>query len=393
MDRNSEIHVGIDGSTWRNPRGFGRFTRELIEALAKRDSRFRYTLVLDQEPTHPIPDGVDAVVAGKAGETASRLQMNRAAVKLGCDLFFYPTVFSFFPMLSRVPKVVVIHDTIPERFPDLVFPTKLNFVLWKIKMFLAKMQATRFITCSDSSIDDLHAILGIPKDRIDSSTMAAAPVFRKIDDQQAIAGIRKEHGIPDNAKILVYVGGFNRHKNVLRLIQALPMILAEHPNAFLAIIGRTTGERFWDNVEDLQASARADAVASERIVFTGEITDEELALLINASHALVHPSLYEGFGFPPVEAMACGTPVLGSNASSVPEVVGDAGLLFDPTDPASIAEQTNRLLADDDLRRTLAARAPGQAAKFTWERAAETTEVSFENALAARSRQVPLKGR
>lgn len=381
MAPSSQIHVGIDGTTWRNPRGFGRFTRELVEALAKRDSGYRYTLVLDQNPEHPIPEGVDTVVAGKNGRTASRLQMNRAAIGLHADLFFYPTVFSFFPLTSRVPKVVVIHDTIPERFPDLVFPSRANFVLWKAKMALAKLQATRFVTCSTSSIEDLHSVLGIPREKIDASTMAAAPVFRKIEDADALAGVREKHGIPKNAELLVYVGGFNRHKNVIRLIEALPMILAKHPDAFLAIVGRTTGERFWDNVEDLQASARADAVASKRIVFTGEITDEELATLINASHALVHPSLYEGFGFPPVEAMACGTPVLGSNASSVPEVVGDAGLLFDPTDPASIAEQTNKLLSDGALRKTLAARAPGQAAKFTWDRAAETTEVSFARTL------------
>jgi len=377
------MHVGIDGTTWRNERGFGRFTRELVIALAARGRKFRYTLICDQEPSYPVPANVEVVVASRSGnaDTASRAQMHQATVKLGCDVFFCPTVASYYPLLSRVPKVVCIHDTIPERFPDLIFPTKLNFALWKIKTTLAKLQATRFITGSESSAKDLQSILGISRDRIDLTTMAAAPFFRKINDNKALKDIRTEFDVPDNARILVYVGGFNRHKNVLRLIQAMPMILAQHPNAFLVIIGRTTGERFWDNVEDLQASARADAIASERIIFTGEISDEKLALLINSAHALVHPSLYEGFGFPPVEAMACGTPVLGSNASSIPEVVGDGGLLFDPTDPSSIADQTNRLLSDDTLHAQLSEQAIHQAAKFTWDRAAEMTEVSFENAL------------
>lgn len=380
----SGIHVGIDGTTWRNPRGFGRFTRELIEELARRDAGYRYTVVLDKTPDVPLPDNVEVVVAGDGDRPAGRLQMNKAASGIGCDLFFYPTVYSFFPMTSRVPKVVVIHDTIPERFPDLVFPTRLNRFLWATKMWLAKRQATRFITCSESSIGDLNEILGIPKDLIDPSTMAAVPVFRPIDDEGAIRAARARHGIPDGAKLLIYVGGFNRHKNVLRLIEAFPGIVDAVPDVRLAIVGRTTGERFWDNIEDLQASVRQNAVASERIVFTGEISDDELALLMNAADALVHPSLYEGFGFPPVEAMACRTPVLGSDASSVPEVVGDAGLLFDPTDPAAIKEQAIRLLTDDELRATLAARAPGQAAKFTWERAAETTEASFAKTLAMR---------
>lgn len=377
------MHVGIDGTTWRNERGFGRFTRELVKALAARDGKFRYSLICDQAPPYPVPSNVEVIVAPGSGNDhpASRFQMHQATVKLGCDVFFCPTVSSYYPLLSRVPKVVCIHDTIPERFPDLIFPTKLNLMLWKIKIALAKFQATRFITGSESSAADLKSILGISRDRIDLTTMAAAPFFRKISDTKSLSDIRAEYNVPENARILVYVGGFNRHKNVLRLIQAMPMILEQHPNAFLVIIGRTTGERFWDNVEDLQASARADAVASERIIFTGEISDEKLALLINAAHALVHPSLYEGFGFPPVEAMACGTPVLGSNTSSIPEVVGDGGLLFDPTDPSSIAQQANRLLSDNDLHARLSEQAIHQAAKFTWDRAAEMTEVSFENAL------------
>ncbi|WP_050605801.1 glycosyltransferase family 1 protein [Ruegeria sp. 6PALISEP08] len=377
------MHVGIDGTTWRNERGFGRFTRGVLEALAARDSRFRYTLICDQEPSYPVPQGVDVVVASKpeGSDVANRFQMHQATLRLGCDVFFCPTVFSYYPLLSRVPKVICIHDTIPERFPDLIFPSKLNVALWKAKTTLAKLQATRFITGSESSVRDLQSILGIPRDKVDLTTMAAAPVFKEINDNNKIDEIRAEYSIPTGARVLVYVGGFNRHKNVLRLIHAMPMILEQHPDAFLAIVGRTTGDRFWDNVEDLQASARANVIASERIIFTGEISDEKLALLINASHALVHPSLYEGFGFPPLEAMACGTPVLGSDASSVPEVVGDGGLLFDPTDASSIAHQTNRLLSDDDLHARLSKQAIRQAAKFTWDRAAEMTEISFGNAL------------
>ncbi|NOD65552.1 MULTISPECIES: glycosyltransferase family 1 protein [unclassified Ruegeria] len=380
------MHVGIDGTTWRNERGFGRFTRGVLEALAARDSGFRYTLICDQEPSYPVPQGVDIVVAPKpdGADVANRFQMHQATLRLGCDVFFCPTVFSYYPLMSRVPKVICIHDTIPERFPDLIFPSKLNFMLWKAKTTIAKLQATRFITGSESSAQDLQSILGIPRNKIDLTTMAAAPVFKEINDNKKIEEIRAEYNIPSGARVLVYVGGFNRHKNVLSLIHAMPLILEQHPDAFLAIVGRTTGDRFWDNVEDLQASARANVIASDRIIFTGEISDEKLALLINASHALVHPSLYEGFGFPPVEAMACGTPVLGSDASSVPEVVGDGGLLFDPTDASSIAHQTNRLLSDDDLHARLSQQAIRQAAKFTWARAAEMTEISFENAFGKR---------
>lgn len=374
-------HVGIDGTTWRNDRGFGRFTRSLVEALAARNSGFSYSLVCDQKPEHPVPANVEVVVAGSGSTPASRFQMHQATVRLGCDVFFYPAVYSFYPVLSRARKVVCIHDTIPERYPDLIFPSKANFMLWRLKTSIAKLQATRFLTGSDASVEDLHDLHGIPKDRIDLTTLAAAPVFRPIDDRDVLDDIRRDIGVPEGARILVYVGGFNRHKNVIKLIQAFPQILRRHTDTFLAIVGRTTGDRFWDNIEDLEASARSDAKAADRIVFTGEISDEQLVHLMNAAYALAHPSLCEGFGLPLIEAMACGTPVLGSNMSAVPEVVGNGGLLFDPTDPGSIADTAIALLDDPALRARLSDQALKRAADFTWDRAAAMTEESFEKAL------------
>ena len=298
------------------------FTRNLIPALAARDTGFRYTLLFDQPPTRPVPDGVDIMVAGSdrsmseassgasARGGADLFTMAKAARRLKCDLFFYPAVYSYFPQLVRRPSVVCYHDTIPERFPDLIFPKRLNFWLWQAKCWLAKVQATRVMTISEASATDLSDILRIPRTRIDIITEGAEEVFRRIGDTALLAQARQTYGIPPKAPLLVYLGGFNRHKNVLRLIEAMPIILDQVPGTRLAIVGRTTGARFWDNVDDLQASAAADAARSESIVFTGEIDDEDLAILLNTADALVFPSLWEGFGLPAVEAMSCGTPVL-----------------------------------------------------------------------------------
>ena len=125
------MHVGVDASSWDNERGFGRFTRSLVAALAARDTGFRYTLVFDRTPERPVPEGVATTVAGAsrtmaaaasgkgARAGADMISMSRAASRLGADLFFFPASYAFYPMLSRVPKLVCIHDTIPERFPDL----------------------------------------------------------------------------------------------------------------------------------------------------------------------------------------------------------------------------------------------------------------------------------
>lgn len=386
-------HVGVDASAWENERGFGRFTRNLVAALAARDSGFRYTLLFDQPPQRPVPDGVEVVVAGSgmsmseassgkaARGGADLLTMARAARGLDCDVFFYPAVYSFFPVLSRRPSVVCFHDTIPERFPDLIFPSKRNLLFWNAKCWLAKKQATRIMTISKASAEDLSQILHVPRGKIDVITEGAEPVFRRIDDAALLSRTRARYGIPDGAPLLVYLGGFNRHKNVIRLIEAMPAILERAPETRLAIVGRTTGARFWDNVDELQASAAELARGSDSIVFTGEIDDPELAALLNTASALVFPSLWEGFGLPALEAMSCGTPVLSSERGSLPEVVGDGGLYFDPTSAEALAAQAIRLLTEPGLREALAEKALARTALFGWDKGAALAERSFSNAL------------
>ena len=383
------MRIGIDGSSWANERGFGRFTRSLVAALAARDSAFKYTLLFDQDTGTEIPDGVDVEFAQSAPASAGAsprsggqmLRMGAAARRMQSDVFFFPAVFSYFPVFSRVPKVMCFHDTIPERFPDLIFPTKRNAMLWRAKTSLAKWQATRAMTVSQASADDLVDILSIKRDRIDIVTEGPDPVFAPISQQGVVAQARADCGVPEGAKLLLYVGGFNRHKNVIRLIEAMPQVVAAHPDTYLAIVGRTTGDRFWDNIDELQAGASQDARVSDHIGFTGEIDDAKLAALLNGAEALVFPSLWEGFGLPAVEAMACHTPVLAADRGSLPEVVGEGGLLFDPTDKDAIATQITRFLGDDKLRAELTAAAARQASRFSWDRAAELTEMSFRRAV------------
>lgn len=383
------IHVGIDGSAWDNERGFGRFTRSLVAALASRRSGFRYTLVCDRPPERPVPAGVATRVAGArrsmaeassgkgARGSSDMLTLSRAAAGLGADLLFWPASYSFYPVLSRVPKLVCIHDTIPERFPELIFPTRRNLLLWRAKSWLARMQARRILTVSEASARDIAEMLHVPRDRIDVTTEGADAAFRPVTDGTILAAARARHGIAADDRVLTYVGGFNRHKNVLRLIEAMPRILAACPDARLVIVGRTTGARFWDNVDDLKAGASKDARASERISFTGEVSDADMAELLAASEALVFPSLWEGFGLPAVEAMYCGTPVLASNRGSLPEVVGGAGLFFDPERTEDLAGAAIRLLGEPGLRAFLGRAAEERAVRFTWESSAELTEQSF----------------
>jgi alpha-1,3-rhamnosyl/mannosyltransferase len=393
--RPQPLHVGVDATSWRNDRGFGRFTREILTALSMREAGFRYTLFFDQPPAAPMPPGVDVVsarterhLAESAVGTGSRTpgylwKMGRLVRQSRCDLFFFPALYSYFPILTRTPCVICYHDTTAERIPHLLFPTKLNHRLWQAKTALAKIQTTRAMTVSATSARDLERILRIPADRIDVVTEAADPVFRVIDDPAVAAAARGRYGVPAEAPLLIYVGGMNAHKNILGLLRAMPAVVERHPDVHLAIVGDTSGKGFWDNVPELREFVRTHDPLPLHVHFTGYLADAELVELMNGAAALVFPSLWEGFGLPAVEAMSCGVPVLSSNRGSLPEVVGDAGLYYDPGSPSNIADCLIRFLADDPLQRQLRAAALQRAASFTWERAAALAEESFRKCAAA----------
>lgn len=383
------LHIGVDATTWSNDRGFGRFTRELIAALSARKSGTTYTLLFDRAPTEHLPPGVrfinastrrtlDESAVGQGSRSPTYLwRLGRAARKARFDVFFFPAVYSYFPLLSRTPCVVCYHDTIAERMPELLFPTKMNHRLWQAKTAAARFQTTRAMTVSRSSADDLERFLGFPKNRIDVVTEGANPMFRVIDSTEIASRAKARHSIPEAADLLMYVGGFNRHKNVITLLKAMPEVIAQRPSAHLALVGSTSGKGFWDDLPELVRFVESNALLRRHVHFTGRITDRDLVELLNSAVALVFPSLWEGFGLPAVEAMSCGVPVLSSDRGSLPEVIGDAGRFFDPENSSSISECVVRFLHDDHLRHDLANAALKRAKTFSWTRAAELAEVCF----------------
>lgn len=183
--------------------------------------------------------------------------------------------------------------------------------------------------------------------------------------------------MPGDAALLVYVGGMNRHKNLMGLLQAMPEVVSKRPDVHLAIVGDTSGKGFWDNFPALRDFVADTPPLGQHVHFTGYLSDSDLVELLNGTAALVFPSLWEGFGLPAVEAMSCGVPVLASRRGSLPEVIGDAGAFFEPEDPAAIAACLLEFLERPERHARLREAALARAATFTWERAAELAEDSF----------------
>lgn len=391
------MRIGIDACCWSNRRGFGRFTREIVTHMVAECPQHEYTLVVDRataaESRFPPGARVEVVStreqptrAASAAGARSPLdlwRMARAAARIPLDLFFFPAVYSYYPMLRRIPTVVTFHDAIAENHPDLIFPGARARLFWKAKTWLAIRQASRVMTVSKSARARIAAAFRRPESSIPVVGEGPGDSFRPLDDPAAVRRVLERYGLPGALPLLLYVGGISPHKNLDGLLHAMARIQDERPS-HLAIVGDHAGDSFHGCYPEL-LELRGRLGLEPRVTFTGFVPDEDLVVLYNAATVLAMPSFDEGFGLPAVEAMACGLPVAASRRGSLSEVLGSAGVFFDPRDHGEMAEALLRLLEDPQLRRDLAAEGLRRAQLFSWSAAARDTVRLFEETAAGRS--------
>ncbi len=393
------MRIAVDASTWKNNRGFGRFTRELLGAMSRNDSANDYVFLSDDE----IPAGAlgprtevkpvttaRTVVASATAEgnrgVADVLAFRRAAGKTGADILFYPAVYSWFPPPRGMPNLVTFHDAIAEHFPELVFPNWRPRLAWGLKTWLARRFSDGIVTVSQAAKAEIVEYLRVPPGRIDVICEGAAPIFAPVRDVARLAEARGHAGLAPDARFLIYVGGFAPHKNLARLFEAFDAALARDgaEDLYLVMSGDPKGGGFHSIYEELSAKMAASPRLAERVLFPGYLSDEDLAALYSQALALVLPSLSEGFGLPALEAMSCGAPVLGAEGGAVLEVAGAAGLGFDPYSVESIAGAIGRVAAEPALRSALAEKAIPETARNTWDEAARLTIAALERCAGRR---------
>ena len=389
------MRIGVDASTWGNNRGFGRFTRELVGAMARRGGDHDLVLLTDDAlpldglgpraalaPVRSARRVIDAATASGRRGVADLLAFRRRAAAERLDVLFFPAVYSWFPPPRGLPNVVTFHDAIAERFPDLVFPHWRQRLAWTAKTWAAKRAASRVLTVSESAKAEIVRFLGIPAARIDVIREGAAPAFAPVADPARRAVARAAAGLPEGARFLIYVGGFAPHKNLLRLLEAFDRVLAREGLGDLALVlgGDPGGGGFHSITDRLRAAVAASPRLARAVRFPGYLPDDDLAALHTEALALVLPSLSEGFGLPALEAMRCGAPVLGAAGGAVMEVAGGAGLGFDPLDAGSIAAAIERIARDGALRGRLRAQAIPETGRNTWEEGAELALRAIEAA-------------
>ncbi len=256
------------------------------------------------------------------------------------------------PVAVRGPSVVTVHDISYARHPEWFAAKAGAYLRWGTAQ--AARRATLVVTDSEFSASEIAEVYRVPRERIAVVPLAADTIFTP---QQDTADIRRRYALP--RRYVLYVGGIHTRRRVPLLLRACAGVLAER-DAHLVIVGPASGDGF-----DARAEAER-AGLGERLTLLGFVPERDLPGLYAAADAFAWPAVYEGFGLPPLEAMACGTPTVVADAGSLPEVVGDGALLAAPESVDSLAQALARLLDDDALRADLAQRGPARAAQFSW---------------------------
>jgi glycosyltransferase involved in cell wall biosynthesis len=271
------------------------------------------------------------------------------------------------PRFRRIRTVFTLHDLIPLLLPEHHLPLNRWFLTLMFPRFLAAADAV--IAVSESTRRDAVRLLNVPAEKIVVIPEGVEPHFRRVTEGERLSEVRARYHLPERFVLIVCT--IEPRKNHSLLLEAYRRLLQTHPDVRL-VVGGKPGWLYQSFFQQLEASGLRD-----RVLLTGHIPEADLPALLSLATVFAFPSLYEGMGLPPLEAMACGAPVVVSNTSSLPEAVGDAGLLLPPADPGAWAEALARVLDDADLRADLTARGRARARRFTWEAAARATQAVY----------------
>lgn len=371
------LTYGLD----RAPTGIGRYAIELLRALAalphgpevvllttEREDQYGLWTLFEH---HALP-GCRLLPALMS---IGNILISQAAQHYRLDIIHDPNGIAPFLWSDHgARRIVTIHDA----FAFVVPQAHNRLDNWRYRFMLpyALRRADAVFTISERSRQDIKQYLAVPNAKLHIITYGIQSSFKPVTDADVRRSTLSRYGIKQ--PYLLYVGGINARKNIARLFEAFARVHECHPELTL-VIG---GQKQWQT-DEIYTTFRYLNLDNE-VHFTGYVEHSDLPALYSAAEAFVFPSLYEGFGLPPLEAMACGTPVVTSNISSLPEVVGDAALTVDPYDVGALARAIERTLTDEALRKDLRRRGPARSAQFTWEQTARKTTEVYERLLNER---------
>jgi glycosyltransferase involved in cell wall biosynthesis len=336
----------------------------MLPSLAPENDWFLYS---NREIRSPLPSGVfqerkDDAFRFCPGSFWLMFRGGPLARK-DCLNVFWSTAAMLPPGIPKgVLKIVTVYDLVWLRFPHTM--TSYNFYVHKLFAEKAIRAADLVIVISRSTGEELTRLLGIPAERIKVVYPGISERYKPGDPDKAAEYISKKYGVPH--RYLAAVGTLEPRKNLGLLVKVLRILKAHGKQGCPVLIAGGSGWRNSEFFKEIQAAG----LTEQEIRFLGYVPDEDLPLFYAGAQLFLFPSLYEGFGIPPLEAMACGAPVIASNAQCMPETLGDAAILESPASPECFARAVTRGLEDEDLRRDLRARGINRAQEFSWKKSA-----------------------
>jgi glycosyltransferase involved in cell wall biosynthesis len=355
----SGVRIGIDARKLHDF-GIGTYIRNLLRQLSRLDHDTEFVLLCrpdDGPQIETLGENFRAVfeTAGNYS-VAEQLRIPLTLKRERVTLFHAPHYV--LPPLVQCRSIVTIHDCIHLMFPQYL-PNRFALGYAKASMAMAARRANRVLTVSETSKRDIIRFFGTPSEKIDVIYNAFDERFGKNPDEEAVTRVRERFQLHD--PFVLYAGNVKPHKNLERLIEAFHLVRSGGLDLKLVLIG--------DEISKYAALRRAvhRHQLHPYVRFLGYLPEETLAIMYRLAGVFVFPSLYEGFGLPPLEAMASGTPVVTSNVSSLPEVTGNAALLVDPYNPEAIAEAIARVITDATLSDELRRKGLARARQFSWE--------------------------
>jgi glycosyltransferase involved in cell wall biosynthesis len=371
------LRIAIDARKWRDF-GIGTYVRNVVRLLARLDHETTYFLFCkptDEATLRDLAGNFVPVVDDSAGYGfREHISIPRKLRRLKADLLHSPHYV--LPLFCPTPAVVTVHDCI-----HLLFPQYLpNRYAWRYAHYMMgsaiKRSALVFTVSEASRRDILHFFPWADPEKVQVVPNALDPEVLEDPGQEEMERVRERYQI--RGRFLLYAGNIKPHKNLDRLITAFSLLRRQggYDDVRLVIVGSAEENKY----AALRRTAEVTGVRNE-VRFFGFVPDRTLAALYRLSSAFAFPTLYEGFGLPPLEAMACGTPVVTSRLSSLPEVVGDAAVFVDPWSIEDIADGLGRALSDESLRAQLRAKGLERGKAFSWERSVKAIHAGYMKAL------------
>lgn len=378
------MRIGVDVTCWANARGYGRFARELVREMVALSPADEFICFADERAAELFDlrapnvrlvrvaqsaSPTQAAAADGSRSPADMLRLTRAVWRERLSVFFCPSVYTYFPLPPGLTAVVTVHDAIADRYPELTLPSWRARLFWRAKVSLALAQARLVLTVSDFAAREIADVLRVAPARIRVAVEAPSAVYRP-SDAADVASMAAKVGLPLGARWFAYVGGFNPHKHVDVIVRAhAEAARASGSPPHLLLVGATGGDVFHGSQSSIHAAIEQGGMG-HLVHWTGFVPDDELRHLLTGALALLLPSECEGFGLPAVEAAACGTPVIATTASPLPELLAGGGIFVRPRDHEALVRALRTMADDEPARRAMGARALSRAALLTWRRGA-----------------------